>query len=136
MYERMKQKLESELQGHDSRICFTSDLWTSNQKLGYICLTAHYVDANFALHKKIISFKAVKYPHSGLAIEEAITRCMTEFTITLDNAANNKTVFVLWLFLVNTYVSLMIFQKCYHLMVCLSFLNKYRMLHLPHCLMV
>jgi hypothetical protein len=56
------------------------------------------VDANFALHKKIISFKAVKYPHSGLAIEEAITRCMTEygikekmFTITLDNTANNKT---------------------------------------------
>jgi hypothetical protein len=50
------------------------------------------------LHKKIISFKAVKYPHSGLAIEEAITRCMTEygikekmFTITLDNASNNKT---------------------------------------------
>jgi hypothetical protein len=98
MYDRMKQTLESELQGLDSRICFTSDLWTSNQKLGYICLTAHYVDPNFALHKKIISFKAVKYPHSGLAIEEAITRCMTEygikekmFTITLDNASNNKT---------------------------------------------
>jgi len=56
------------------------------------------VDANFALHKKIISFKALKYPHSGLAIEEAITRCMTEygikekmFTITLDNASNNNT---------------------------------------------
>ena len=98
MYGRVKQTLASELQGLDSRICFTSDLWTSNQKLGYMCLTAHYVDANFALHKKIISFKALKYPHSGLAIEEAITRCMTEygikekmFTITLDNASNNNT---------------------------------------------
>jgi len=50
------------------------------------------------LKKKIIAFKDVKYPHTGVAIEEAITTILTDygikekmFTITLDNAANNKT---------------------------------------------
>lgn len=97
MFERIKRELRSELQSINSRICFTSDLWTSNQKLGYICLTAHYIGPDFILKKKIIAFKDVKYPHSGVAIEEAITKCLTDygikekiFTITLDNASNNK----------------------------------------------
>jgi hypothetical protein len=95
-YEKEVQMLQNEFQNLDSRICFTSDLWTSNQKLGYICITAHYVDSNFVLKKKIIGFRDVKYPHTGLAIEEAISKCLPEwgikgkmFTITLDNAANN-----------------------------------------------
>ncbi|KAL6858881.1 hypothetical protein ACP4OV_017883 [Aristida adscensionis] len=97
-YEKEVQMLRNEMQNLDSRICFTSDLWTSNQKLGYICITTHYVDSNFVLKKKIIGFRDVKYPHTGLAIEEAITKCLSEwgikskmFTITLDNASNNMT---------------------------------------------
>ncbi|KAL6850133.1 hypothetical protein ACP4OV_020760 [Aristida adscensionis] len=97
-YEKEVQMLRNEMQNLDSRICFTSDLWTSNQQLGYICITTHYVDSNFVLKKKIIGFRDVKYPHTGLAIEEAITKCFSEwgikskmFTITLDNASNNMT---------------------------------------------
>ena len=52
MFERMKRDLHGELQMINSRICFTSDLWTSNQKLGYICLIAHYIDHDFVLQKK------------------------------------------------------------------------------------
>jgi hypothetical protein len=95
-YQRTKQELRNELQILDSRICFTSNLWASNQKLGYISLTAHYINVDFVLKKKIIAFRDVKYPHTGLAIEEALTRCLMEwgikdkvFTITLDNASNN-----------------------------------------------
>ncbi|KAL6850021.1 hypothetical protein ACP4OV_020648 [Aristida adscensionis] len=95
-YEKEVQMLRNEMQNLDSRICFTSDLRTSNQKLGYICIIAHYVDSNFVLKKKIIGFRDAKYPHTGLAIEEAITKCLSEwgikskmFTITLDNASNN-----------------------------------------------
>ncbi|XP_039811926.1 zinc finger BED domain-containing protein RICESLEEPER 2-like [Panicum virgatum] len=97
-FERAKIELRSELQILSSRICFTLDLWTSNQKLGYLCVTAHYIGPDFVLKKKIITFKDVKYPHTGVAIEEAITTILTDygikekmFTITLDNAANNKT---------------------------------------------
>jgi uncharacterized protein YegP (UPF0339 family) len=85
-FKRISQGLKVELQALNSRICFTSNLWTSNQ----------YIDANFIL-KKTIAFKDVKYPHNGFVIEEAITRCLIEwgikekvFTITLDNASNNR----------------------------------------------
>jgi hypothetical protein len=95
-YEKEVQMLRNEFQNLNSHICFTSDLWTSNQKLGYICIIAHYVDLNFVLKKKIIGFRDVKYPHTGLVIEEVINKCLSEwgikgkmFTITLDNAANN-----------------------------------------------
>jgi hypothetical protein len=61
-----------------------------------MCVTAHYIDANFVLKNKIISFKDVKYPHTKEAIEEALSRCLADwgikrklFTITLDNATNN-----------------------------------------------
>lgn len=95
-HDEMKDKLKLELKSLDSRICLTSDMWTSVQKLGYMCVTAHYIDANFILKKKIISFKDVKYPHTKEGIEEALSRCLMDwgikqklFTITLDNASNN-----------------------------------------------
>uniref|UniRef100_A0A8I6YW14 Transposase n=1 Tax=Hordeum vulgare subsp. vulgare TaxID=112509 RepID=A0A8I6YW14_HORVV len=96
MYKGMKKDIEVELQNLDSRICLTSDMWTSSQNLGYMSITAHYIDAEFNYKKKIISFTDVKYPHTGYAIEEEIVGCLTEwgirgklFTLTLDNASNN-----------------------------------------------
>ncbi|KAM0906297.1 hypothetical protein ACQ4PT_016860 [Festuca glaucescens] len=96
MYEGMKKDIEFELQNLDSRISLTSDMWTSSQSLGYMSITAHYINVEFNYKKKIISFKEVKYPHTGYAIEEAIVGCLTEwgirgklFTLTLDNASNN-----------------------------------------------
>ncbi|XP_010239410.1 zinc finger BED domain-containing protein RICESLEEPER 2 [Brachypodium distachyon] len=98
MYQEMKKDIEIEFENLDSRICLTSDMWTSNQNLGYMCITAHYIDAGFNYKKKIINFKEVRYPHTGFAIEEAIVSCLTEwgirnkiFTMTLDNANNNTT---------------------------------------------
>jgi hypothetical protein len=69
----------------------------SVQNLGYMVVTAHYINADFKLKKNIISFKEVKYPHTGIAIEEALVSCLTEwdirekvFTLTVDNAGNNN----------------------------------------------
>jgi hypothetical protein len=96
MYKGMKKDIEVELQNLDSSICLTSDMWTSSQSLGYMSITAHYINSEFNYKKKIISFREVKYPHTGYAIEEAIVGCLTEwdirgklFTLTLDNASNN-----------------------------------------------
>lgn len=36
----------------DSRVSFTSDIWTLSTSLGYLCLTAHYIDNGLNLHKK------------------------------------------------------------------------------------
>ena len=44
MYDGMKEELKVELQNLDSRICLTSDMWTSSQSLGYMSITAHYIN--------------------------------------------------------------------------------------------
>jgi len=51
-----------------SRVCLTSDIWISSTKLEYLCLTAHYIDHDFNLQKKIIALKKLPYPHKGQAI--------------------------------------------------------------------
>ncbi|XP_073363318.1 zinc finger BED domain-containing protein DAYSLEEPER-like [Aegilops tauschii subsp. strangulata] len=81
MYKGMKKDIEVELQNLDSRIFLTSDMWTSSQSLGYMSITAHYINAEFIYKKKIISFAEVKYPHMDYAIEEELVGCLTEWGI-------------------------------------------------------
>ncbi|KAF8413841.1 hypothetical protein HHK36_001835 [Tetracentron sinense] len=59
-------------------------------------LTGHYLDANWVLQKKILSFKHVPPPHTGVAIADVIYKCLVEWgiehkisAITLDNASAN-----------------------------------------------
>ncbi|XP_058086418.1 zinc finger BED domain-containing protein RICESLEEPER 2-like [Magnolia sinica] len=101
IYEGEKVKLKRELVTQAiSRISLTSDLWTaSNQRKGYMSLTAHYVDAEWRLCKRIINFRYLAPPHSGLMISDCIHRCLMEWgiekkisTITLDNASANDSV--------------------------------------------
>ena len=64
-------------------------------------VTAHYIDAEFKIKKKIIWFKELEYLHLGYAIEEELLRFLTDWEIrekiftleslTLDNANNNTT---------------------------------------------
>ncbi|CAN1338975.1 Zinc finger BED domain-containing protein RICESLEEPER 2 [Linum perenne] len=61
-----------------------------------MCLTAHFIDRNWKLRKKIIGFRQV-FSHKGTAIAEAIMACLDEwgidkvFSITVDNASSNDT---------------------------------------------
>ena len=82
---------------HTARVCFTSDLWTSRpNSMGYICLTAHFIDDGWNLQSKILAFCDLKPPHTGEEIANKILECMMEwdlkkkvFSINLDNANNN-----------------------------------------------
>nr|VDD12632.1 unnamed protein product [Brassica oleracea] len=80
----------------DYKICLTSDCWTSLAGDGYIAVTAHYVDAKWVLHSKILSFCEVLPPHSGEVLASKVHECVREwgiernvFTLTLDNATAN-----------------------------------------------
>ncbi|CAN1763663.1 hypothetical protein LINPERHAP1_LOCUS8925 [Linum perenne] len=45
LYELTKIKIQREIHGNRGRVAVTTDMWTStNQKRGYIAITAHYVD--------------------------------------------------------------------------------------------
>ncbi|CAA7016433.1 unnamed protein product [Microthlaspi erraticum] len=88
--------LKRELASLPGRISFTSDLWSAITHEGYMCLTAHYVDRNWKLQSKILSFFAFKSPHTGMACAMKLLEKWSEwgvqekvFSIALDNASSN-----------------------------------------------
>ncbi|KAG2679651.1 hypothetical protein I3760_11G059800 [Carya illinoinensis] len=92
LYKEEKQKLKALLS--NQRVCLTTDIWTSVQNKNYICVTCHYVDQNWVLHKKIIMF--FKIPnHRGETIAWMLESCLMDCeinrlcTITVDNATSN-----------------------------------------------
>jgi hypothetical protein len=56
IYASEKQKIKAMLSCCNGRISLTSDLWSSLTMDGYICLTAHYVDTNWILQKRVLNF--------------------------------------------------------------------------------
>ena len=94
-FELEKKKLKTML-GSVNRVSLTTDFWKSGQKIGYICLTCHFVDSSWKLQKRIINFCDVPPPHFGVVISDAIFKSLLDWglenkvcTITLDNANNN-----------------------------------------------
>ena len=61
-----------------------------------MCITAHYIDKNWNLHKKIIYFCPIE-GHKGEMLARDIDLCLKEwgiskvFAITVDNASSNYT---------------------------------------------
>ncbi|XP_055960617.1 zinc finger BED domain-containing protein RICESLEEPER 2-like [Mercurialis annua] len=96
MFVEEKLKLKKILKTCTQRVSLTSDTWTSNQRLNYMCITAHYIDNDWKLNKKIISFVPCS-KHKGEYLSKALESCLQEwgvkniFSVTLDNAENNST---------------------------------------------
>ncbi|XP_050222749.1 zinc finger BED domain-containing protein RICESLEEPER 3-like [Mercurialis annua] len=94
MFVLEKQKLKSFLKTNTQRVSLTSDAWTSNQRINYMCVTVHFIDNDWKLHKKIISFVPCSR-HKGEYLSKALETCLLEwglknvFSVTLDNAENN-----------------------------------------------
>ena len=91
LYMMEKEKLKYMFVSSSQRVCLTTDTWTSIQNLTYMSLTAHFIDKDWKLHKRIINF--LKVPnHKGVTIGREIEACMLEwgidsiFTVTVDNA--------------------------------------------------
>ena len=60
-----KENLKQQLGQIPGRVCLTSDCWTACTNVGYISLTAHYVDKDWKLKSKILSFAHMQPPHTG-----------------------------------------------------------------------
>ena len=96
LYKKEKSKIKSMLEDAPGRISFTSDAWTSLTSDGYVCLTAHFIDKNWSLQKRVLNFSFMPPPHSGVALSEKLNGLFCEwgvenkvFSVTLDNAAAN-----------------------------------------------
>nr|XP_023901326.1 zinc finger BED domain-containing protein RICESLEEPER 1-like [Quercus suber] len=94
IYNCEREKLRKSLKG--CRVCLTTDTWTSIQNLNYMCLTSHFIDDDWKLHKRILNFCQVE-DHKGETIGRKIEMSLREwgidgiFTLTVDNASSNLT---------------------------------------------
>ncbi|XP_048634105.1 zinc finger BED domain-containing protein RICESLEEPER 2-like [Brassica napus] len=96
LYESERDTLKRELGSLPGRVSFTSDLWTSVKREGYMCVTAHYIDRNWKLNSKILTFCALPPPHTGMNVAVQLLESLKEwgiekkvFSVTLDNATSN-----------------------------------------------
>ncbi|CAG8833087.1 37774_t:CDS:2, partial [Gigaspora margarita] len=97
LYNSGKQELKVFLSNINSKISFTSDLWMSPNNKGFIAVTAHYIDDNWALQEVIIDFGLMSGKHDGTNIANGFFKVLENcditskiLAITLDNAANNN----------------------------------------------
>ncbi|TYI99001.1 hypothetical protein E1A91_D01G256000v1, partial [Gossypium mustelinum] len=96
-YAKERDRVKEELAKAPGLICLTYDNWNSEHTNDeYICVTAHWVDKDWKLQKRIIRFRALFPPYDGLNIADELVLCLSQwgidkkiFSITLDNASYN-----------------------------------------------
>ena len=54
IYEFEKEKMSSYLEKLETIMTITTDMWTSNQKKGYMAITVHYIDESWLLQRHIV----------------------------------------------------------------------------------
>ncbi|KMS98808.1 hypothetical protein BVRB_3g068830 [Beta vulgaris subsp. vulgaris] len=94
-----REKVKNMLVNAPGRICFTTDNWRSSHTWQhYICITAHFVDCNWKLHKLILRFRGLSPPYDGQSISEEIFMFLIQWkiehkvlSVTVDNATYNDT---------------------------------------------
>ncbi|GAA0176888.1 hypothetical protein LIER_42115 [Lithospermum erythrorhizon] len=109
----------------------TTDLWWSGeQKLGYMMVTGHFIDAKWVIHKRVLDFVNVPPPHTGEVLARHLIKVMDDWgikdrvvSITVDNvSANdnciqtlNEDIFSKW--------KLLLYGKLFHVRCCAHILN-------------
>ena len=99
----MKEALVGTLSALNSKISLTSDIWSASVGSNcFIAITAHYINDDWQLNKRILAFRAFDFPHSGQQISNAIYQTVCSYginnkimSITFDNASNNNSAVVL-----------------------------------------
>nr|KJB25738.1 hypothetical protein B456_004G207100 [Gossypium raimondii] len=87
-------KIKQLLRSSCSRVCLTTDTWASLQRVTYFCITAHFIDNDWKLNKKILNLCPIS-SHKGESIGMVIEKCLLNwridklFTVTVDNASSN-----------------------------------------------
>ena len=65
IYDEYKEKLISEISKGSFKISLTSNIWSSQNNSNYLCVTVHYIDNNWILQKRILSFIELEYQHTA-----------------------------------------------------------------------
>uniref|UniRef100_A0A8I7BBL9 BED-type domain-containing protein n=1 Tax=Hordeum vulgare subsp. vulgare TaxID=112509 RepID=A0A8I7BBL9_HORVV len=100
VYQKEKENLLQAFSTMPGRISLTIGLWTTSQTLGYVSVSGQFIDSEWKLHRRMLSFMMVSSPHSENALSEAISSSLTDwsmkeklFTITLDNDCSSHDIY-------------------------------------------
>ncbi|XVF88330.1 hypothetical protein PTKIN_Ptkin19aG0041300 [Pterospermum kingtungense] len=80
-YLREKQNLMKFFEGISGRFCLTLDMWTSNQTLGYVFITGHFIDSDWKLNRRILNVIMEPYPDSDSALSHAVAACLSDWSL-------------------------------------------------------
>jgi hypothetical protein len=77
----MKRKMVQFFNSIDSRISFTTDIWTSPNDLAFMAITAHWISPDFKLHSILMDFIQMNGSHTGENIEKAFSQSLIDFKV-------------------------------------------------------
>ncbi|CAO2203004.1 unnamed protein product [Urochloa humidicola] len=100
VYQKEKENLLQTFNAMPGRISLTIGLWTTSQTLGYVSLAGQFINSEWKVNRRMLSFMMVSSPHSENALSEAISMSLSEwnmkdrlFTITLDNECSSHDIY-------------------------------------------
>ncbi|XP_042969171.1 zinc finger BED domain-containing protein RICESLEEPER 1-like [Carya illinoinensis] len=130
IYSQEKRRIKCMLNDSPGRISLTSNLWTSITTDGYMCITAHFLDKNWVLQKRVLNFSFMPPPHNGISLSEKIYNLLCEwgiqhkiYVLTLDNASSNDVSVELLRTQLNIKKALLCDGEFFHLRCCAHILN-------------
>ncbi|KAJ1380629.1 Zinc finger, BED-type [Sesbania bispinosa] len=94
IYRREKEKVYDMINKLYGRINLSMEMWSSIENSSYLCLSAHYIDEEWTLQKKILNFVTLDSSHTEDLLPEVIIKCLNEwdidcklFALTLDDCS-------------------------------------------------
>nr|CAN80659.1 hypothetical protein VITISV_014393 [Vitis vinifera] len=116
IFEFEKGKMSSYLEKLETRMAITTDMWTSNQKKGYMAITVHYID----------EFVYVPPPHTKEVLFDVLLDWNMDrklSTITVDNCSSNDDMINIILEKLSSSGSLLLNEKIFHMRCASHVLN-------------
>ena len=97
LYGVERDRFQRIVDGNLGRVAITTDLWTAtNQKMGYMAVTGHYIDNSWKLKSILLRFMYVPAPHTSERLADRLFDCLLDWnidgklsSITLDNCTTN-----------------------------------------------
>ncbi|XVF18464.1 hypothetical protein REPUB_Repub11eG0023600 [Reevesia pubescens] len=96
IYGKERQKVYDMLSKLQGRINLSVEMWSSPENSNYLCLTAHYIDDDWKLQKKILNFVTLDSSHTEDMLSEVIIKCLMDwdiesklFAMTFDDCSTN-----------------------------------------------
>ncbi|XP_040989126.1 zinc finger BED domain-containing protein RICESLEEPER 1-like isoform X2 [Juglans microcarpa x Juglans regia] len=81
IYEKEKLKMYEAVNQLHGRINLCVEMWSSLENVEYLCLTAHYIDEDWKLQKKILNFVTLDSSHTEDMLSEVINKCLMDWDV-------------------------------------------------------